>query len=118
MALEIYKRAVECSVSVRDEALDATGTTASDSIDVSAYNNGTYQVVWAGISGTATYELQVSLDGTHFDTVTGTSSSTSGATGSASESFTDVIPGGLLRLKITSPAAAGTLSFYLVAKKG
>jgi hypothetical protein len=117
MALEIVKRAAN-SVIYKDAGLDASTTSVSVSIDVTSYNHGTYQIVWSGFTGTATYEIQVSVDGVHYDTVTGSSANTSGASGSASESFTDVIPGGLIRLAVTSPATAGSVDFFIVAKKG
>lgn len=103
---------------VSDVALDATTTSSSTPIDVSTFNNGTYQVIWSGMTGTADYALQVSLDGTTYDTVQGSEATTSGASGSASESFTDVIPGGLIKFVVTTPAAAGTIDFYLLAKRG
>lgn len=120
MALELVNQS-QAHQHYRDLAIDATTTSSGSNIDVGPWPHGCYQVIWSGIAaGAATYEIQVSLDGgVTFDTVTGTSSSTSGAAGSASESFTNVMPGGLLRLKITATTGtAGTIDFYLVAKEG
>lgn len=105
-------------VHYKQETISASATSASDSIDASSFNNGGYQIIWAGMTGTATYEIQQSLNGTNWDTVSGTSATTSGASGSASATFTDTIPGGLLRFKITSAAAAGSVNFHIIVKRG
>ena len=39
-------------------AVDATGTNSSDSFPASEFTQGDFQFVWAGITGTATAELQ------------------------------------------------------------
>lgn len=103
--------------SFQDESIDASGTNSSGTIDVDSHLQASFQVVWSGMTGTATYELQSSEDGTNFDQVAGTSATTSGAAGSASDTVA-TMPGRKTRLTITSAATAGTLKFYYTGKRG
>lgn len=104
-------------VEANTATVDATGLNSSDSFDTSSYAHGTFQVIWAGITGTATFEVQVSMDRTNYDTIASTSTTTSGAAGSGSIVFQNHLPGGLLRITITSAAGAGTLQAYAVMKR-
>ena len=100
-------------------AIDATGTNNSGNIEVYTNLKGSYQVIWAGLgAGSANYRIEASHDGgTTFDEVTGTADVTAGAAGSNSVEIGDM-PGGIIRLAITSAGPSGTLDFYYVGKKG
>ena len=99
--------------------IDVTGANASDNIEVYTNLKGSYQVIWAGLgAGAANYRLEVSHDGgTTFDEITGTADVTVGAAGSDSVEIGDM-PGGIVRLIVTTPGPSGTLDFYYVGKKG
>ena len=100
-------------------AIDATGLNTSDSFDVSDTLQGTFQIVHAAhTAGTSTWELQSSLDGTNYDTITGTSTATSGVAGSKTYTV-DPLPGGKIRLKVTvaNGSVAPTLTVYFEGKR-
>jgi|6_EtaG_2_1085325.scaffolds.fasta_scaffold07631_3 subtilisin family serine protease len=99
-------------------AVSANGLNSGDAIAVSDTTRGTFQVVHATHDDTSTWEIQSSVDGTNYDTVTGTSTTTAGASGSASLIF-DNIPGAFIRLTVTEADgnAASTLIVHFIAKK-
>jgi hypothetical protein len=82
----------------------ATLNNASEIIDTSAYVQGDVQVLWSGNTDTSTFEVQHTLDNsfTLWDTVAGTSTTTSGGSGSAMFRFENMMPGGWLALCFVS----------------
>lgn len=108
MALTKVAGAGSKNVILTSAQIAATGTNSSDVFPSGAFRQGTFQVVWASITGTATFELQTSNNNSNWDTVVGTSSTTSGAAGSTSINSA-ALPGAYCRVKITSAAGAGTL---------
>lgn len=96
--------------------IDATGTNSSDSIPVGDYTVGTIQVVWASITGTGSFKLQASNDGTNWNDISGATGSTSGAAGSTSFHQSS-LPGLFIKLIITSAASAGTLDITATLKR-
>lgn len=99
-------------------AIDASGTNSSDAIDVSGYANGSIQMIHAShAADTSTWEVQSSNDGTNWDTVAGTSTTNTGASGS------DTIvlnPLGVRQIRITiteASQATATLTPYVVLNK-
>lgn len=70
--------------SLQTLSLEADGTNNSDSVDCSQNHSILIQVVWSSHSDTSTFEIQSSADGTNWDTVTSSETTTSGASGSES----------------------------------
>ena len=100
-------------------AVDASGTNSSDAFDATAFKTLTVQVVHASHSDTSTWELQSSADGgSNYDTIADTSTTTSGASGSAGVHLVEA-PNALIRLTVTETDANGsaTLTPYFVATK-
>lgn len=97
-------------------AITASGLNASESFPIGPFIHLSAQAVWASITGTAIFELQSTCDGTNWDTIPGTSASTSGAAGSTTIRVADC-PGNYVRVKITSAAGAGTITPTFVAKR-
>jgi hypothetical protein len=99
-------------------AVDASGTNNSEAIDLAAFQQVSVQVVHASHDDTSTWELQVSNDGTNYDTLTGSSTTTASASGSAS---VEVEPWQyrLLRVSVTEADgnASATLTPHIVAKR-
>jgi len=108
-------------IRISTDAIDATGNNSSDQMIISTFESLSVQVVHTGFAATtATWEIQTSNDGgTSWDTITGSSTTTSGASGSETLALTD-IPFERIRVTITSASAATapTLTPYVVAKKG
>lgn len=101
------------------ETVSASATNASETIAVSPYFHGTIQVIHAGhTAGTSTWEIQNSFDGTNWDTVPSTSTTTSGVSGSASK-YIDPLPGGNIRIKITAAngSVAPTYTIYFEGRR-
>lgn len=102
-------------------AVAANGLNSSDAFSVGPYSAGTIQVVWANHSDNSTFQLEVSNDdGAHWDSLPGSSVTTSGASGSASLVFNDHLPGHFLRVTLTEADGSGsaTLTPYFVGKRG
>lgn len=100
------------------DAVDATGTNSSDNFPASEFLQGDFQFVWAAMTGTATAELQRSLDGgTSFDTIANSEFTTSGASGSTGI-VKDPLEGGVIRMTVTSASAAGTITVFFEGMKG
>jgi hypothetical protein len=102
------------------DALAASGTNSSEDLNVAEFLHGTFQFVWASHDDTSTAELQISLDdGSNYDTITGSSFTTTGVSGSSGLQIEN-LPGGLIRLSVTeADANAGaTITAYFVGKKG
>ncbi len=98
--------------------VDATSTNSSDAFPTAHFQSGTYQCVWSTMTGTLTAELQTSNDGTNWDTVTSTSFTTSGASGSRSI-IVDPLPGLYNRITITAAGSvASKLDVRAVMKRG
>jgi len=95
-------------------AILADGLNSTEAIACESYTEGTFQIVHATHTDTSTWELQVSLDGgTNWDTIAGSSITTSGAAGSTAIHY-DSLPVGLIRLTVTEADAnvASTLTLY------
>ena len=100
-------------------AVEADGTNNSETIDLSTFHGVSIQVLHASHDDTSTWELQVSQDGgTTWDTLTGSSTTTSSAAGSHTISI-DPYPYGILRLAVTEADgnAAATLTAHVIGKK-
>jgi len=99
------------------DAIDATGLNSSSAVDGSSYQQVGVQVVHADISTTsAIYELQVSNDGSNWDSVSG--SSTTVTTGSGSNSIDiDPFQYAYIRVTTTTASKAGTLTPRVMLKK-
>lgn len=96
-------------------ALASTSNT-SDEIIVSDMFQGTFQFIWATATDTGSVAIQSSLDGTNWDTVSGTTVTTSGASGSASL-YLSQLPGNRLRVKVTEADAAGTMVIWFEGRR-
>lgn len=101
-------------------AVAATGANSSDSFPAAPFTQGTFQIVWAGhnlVNG-STFELQSSVNGTNWDTISGSSVSSSGTTGSTSIDFSS-LPGDVIRVTLTNTSIAGsTITPYFIGKVG
>jgi len=97
--------------------VDPSTTASSDSFPIDRYAAGNVQVIWADHTNTSTFELQVTSDGTNWDTISGSSTVTSGVSGSATLDLTS-LPGSLLRVTITGTNgdADATLTPYFIGK--
>ena len=101
------------------DSVAANGTNSSEAIDLSDFQELSVQVIHAAHDDTSTFALQMSNDGgSNYETISGTSTTTSGAAGS------DVIQvndwgGSLLRFTITEAdgAATSTLVAWITAKR-
>ena len=97
--------------------IDATATGESSNIDVFKTTSGSWQIIWAGFTGTADIEMQSSHDdGVTWDTISGSTFTTAGASGSTGMVMNQV-PGAYIRLAVTSAATAGTIDLYFVGKE-
>jgi hypothetical protein len=105
------------NLDVSSAQVAATGANASDVFPCSNYIKGSFQCVWASITGTFTAELQGSNDGTNWATITGTSFVSSGTAGNQLVENAELLSN-YYRIKITSPAGAGTLDVRAALKKG
>lgn len=99
-------------------AIAANAANSSDAIDVSGHKTISIQVVHASHSDTSTWSVQSTQDATNWDTITGTSTVTSGASGSATLvihpcSFRQV----RLTITETDAGASSTLTPYITATK-
>lgn len=100
------------------EDLDATDASSNFSSEVPVVRGEqvTLQLVWTGVtSGTATVQVQASVDGTNWDDISGASLTTSGTSGSDSYHAISV-PGAYWRLSVTAAASAGTATGYIIVK--
>lgn len=104
------------SVRYSHTAVAANGTNSSDALDVAAFTRLSVQVAHAAHSDTSTWQIQSNNDATNWDNVSGTSTTTSGASGSATLQINDLTVR-QIRLNITEAdgAAAATLTPYIVA---
>ena len=96
--------------------IDATGLNSTPSVSCERYSSMHIQVVWADHADTSDFEIQSSIDGTNWDTVTGSSTTTSGADGSESivinpNAFKSV------RVTVTEVDAAGDYAVYFFQKR-
>lgn len=85
--------------------------------DLGSYDSGSVQCAWASVSGgTPVYVLQVSNDGTNWDSVSGASTTTSGTSGSGTfliEPFTSK----QARIYVSTTSSAGTLDCISILQK-
>lgn len=108
MAVEVYKPS---AVTVA-----TTGTNSSSAIDVSQCTTGCVAITSSGMTGSATFIVERSLDGTNFDDFPGPQSFT---TSSNECNITDTLDfSGIthVRARVTSANAAGSLSVRVVGK--
>lgn len=100
-------------------AVDASSTNSSETVQVSDMSEVTFQVVWASHDDTSTFAIQSSQNGgSNWDTISGTSTTTSGASGSATIVVT-TMPGGLARITVTEADgnAGATLTPYITMRR-
>ncbi len=93
----------------------------SASVDSSSSLYGSYQCVWAGLTGTvnANVSAQVSADsGTSWDNLSGASMTFTGASGHSTVLISGVLTTPLVRLAYThGTVSGGTVSCYLALKE-
>lgn len=96
----------------------ANATSSSEAIDVTPFVSCAVQVVWASHSDTSTFAIQTSIDGTNFNTISGSSTTTSGASGAATIAISNC-PGRYIRFTITEADAnaSSTLTMYFIGRK-
>ena len=100
-------------------AVAANATNNSDAISIAAFSAVSIQVVHASHSDTSTWALQSSNDATNWDTISGSSTTTSGASGSATLVISPVVFRQIrLTITETDAGASSTLTPYIVATKG
>lgn len=88
----------------KSSTIDATGANSTDPFWVGGYGSATFQTVHAAhTAGVTIYEWQSSNDKVNWNTILGSSHTTSSASGSAQDSFTDF--GAWVRLTITTANA-------------
>lgn len=95
---------------------DSTGS--SDVFPAERFPSGAVQVVWSttDASDTATFELQTSVDGNNYVSLSSTSTSTSGTSGSVIYDLQS-IPAAKMRLTVTEAGTTNsTLDVYFVGK--
>ena len=99
-------------------AIEADGTNNTDELEVASYNVITVQSVHASHDDTSTVTLQNTEDGTNFDSVSGATITTSGASGSGSivvspTNFRTI----RLRITETDGNASATQTLYVTGRK-
>lgn len=96
--------------------VDLSGTNESDVFEgLEPYEDFGIQCAWSSLVGPdATFEVRSSINGTDYDTVTGSSFTTSGASGSHTYNITGLSTS-KIKVVVTSAATSGDLSVYLTA---
>lgn len=107
-------RSTKDSAVMTSDAIDASGTNSSAELRIGRFKSATIQTVWAGHGTTSTFEVQETVDGTNWDTISGSSQTTSGTSGSSSIHLSDIM-GDKIRITVTSAdgGANPTLTPYI-----
>lgn len=100
------------------DSVAADGTNTSESINLSGFQSISVQVIHANHSDTSTFALQQSVDGTNWDTISGSSTVTASAAGTDTIDISEWASR-LLRFTITEAdgGATSTLVAHILAKK-
>lgn len=104
------------SVRYSHSAIAANGTNSTDWLDVAAFTRLSVQVVHAAHSDTSTWRIESNNDATNADAISGTSTTTSGASGSATLQINDLTVRQIrMTVTETDAGATSTLKPYIVA---
>lgn len=108
-------RSTKKSATMTGTAIDASGSNSSSNLRLGRFNTASIQIVHSSHSDTSTWAVQESIDnGTTWDTILDSSTTTSGASGSYTLHITDLV-GDMIRITVTETDANGsaTLTPYV-----